>query len=55
LGDFQPVMETIRPLVEGRRDLLPMISGIKVFVHPLRTYFAELGFGRKEIRHETYD
>ncbi len=55
LGDSQPVIEAIRPLMKERRDLLPMMSGIKAFVHPLRTYFAELGFGRKEIRHETYD
>jgi ferredoxin-NADP reductase len=55
LGDSQPVVEAIGPLVKGRRDLLPMVSGIKAFVHPLRTYLTELGFGRKEIRHETYD
>lgn len=54
-GDHRPVIETIAPLVEGRRDLLPMISGTKAFVQPLRTYFTDLGFGRKEIRHETYD
>jgi phenol hydroxylase P5 protein len=54
-NDGQPVIEAIRPLVKGRRDLLPMISGIKAFVYPLRAYFAAMGFGRKEIRHETYD
>jgi ferredoxin-NADP reductase len=53
--DSRFMIESIRPLVKDRRDLLPMVSGIKAFVQPLRIYFAELGFGRKEIRHETYD
>ena len=53
--DYQRVMEAIRLLVRGRRDVFPMICGTQSFVHPLRTYFAELGFGKKEVRHETYD
>lgn len=54
-NDAQPLIDAIRPLVKDRRDLLPMVSGIKAFVLPLRAYFAELGYGRKEIRHETYN
>jgi ferredoxin-NADP reductase len=53
--DYKPMMETIDSLIGCRRDVLPMICGVKSFVHPLRTYFIELGFGRRELRYEIYD
>jgi ferredoxin-NADP reductase len=53
--DYKPVLETIDSLIGRRKDFLPMICGVKSFVHPLRTYFTGLGFVRKEIRYEIYD
>jgi ferredoxin-NADP reductase len=37
------------------KDFMPLISGIKAFVSPLRGYFSEQGFERRHIRTETYD
>ncbi len=58
-GTDQEVVEAtlklIRPLVTGRPKVTPLLSGIKGFVRPLRTYFMETGYGRKEVKTETYD
>jgi phenol hydroxylase P5 protein len=58
-GTDQEVVEAtlklIRPLVTGRPKVMPLLSGIKGFVRPLRTYFMETGYGRKEVKTETYD
>lgn len=43
------------PLVEGTPRVLPMICGTKGFVRPLRAYFAQVGYARKEVKTETYD
>jgi hypothetical protein len=32
-----------------------MLAGTKAFVRPLRTLLTEMGFERREIKHETYD
>jgi phenol hydroxylase P5 protein len=50
-SEFCPLL----PHLEKRTDFVPMISGVKAFVHPLRAYFIERGFGRREVRVETYD
>jgi len=47
--------ELVRALSAGRTDFSPMICGLKAFVRPLRAYFMELGFDRKDVRVETYD
>ncbi|MBI4401635.1 MAG: FAD-dependent oxidoreductase [Nitrospirae bacterium] len=47
--------EIVASLFGNRRDVFPMICGLKAFVRPLRTYFTERGFERRELRHETYD
>lgn len=49
------VMKTLGPYISGRTKFIPMISGIKAFVRPLRAYFLETGFDRREIRVETFD
>lgn len=49
------VMELVRDLIGERRDVVPMICGLKGFVRPLRTAFMELGFDRREVKIETYD
>jgi ferredoxin-NADP reductase len=58
-GTDQEVVEAtlklIRPLVTGRPKVTPLLSGIKGFVRPLRTYFIETGYSRKEVKTETYD
>jgi ferredoxin-NADP reductase len=48
-------MTMLRPLVEGSAHLLPMICGTKEFVRPLRAFFTESGYERKEVKAETYD
>jgi len=44
----------LRPLVEGQPKVLPMLCGTKVFVRPLRNYFVETGYDRKEVKTEMY-
>jgi ferredoxin-NADP reductase len=45
----------IRPLIEGAPRVIPMLCGTKGFVRPLRAYFVEAGYDRKEVKTETYD
>jgi len=58
-GTDQEVVEAtlklIRPLVTGRPKMTPLLSGVKGFVRPLRAYFIETGYGRKEVKTEIYD
>jgi ferredoxin-NADP reductase len=48
-------LSMLRPLIEGVPKVIPMLCGTKGFVRPLRTYFVEAGYNRKEVRTETYD
>jgi len=45
----------LRPLIEGTPKVIPMLCGTKGFVRPLRAYFVEAGYDRKEVKTETYD
>jgi NAD(P)H-flavin reductase len=45
----------LQPLVDGTSKLLPMLCGTKEFVRPLRAFFVEKGYARKEVKTETYD
>jgi ferredoxin-NADP reductase len=45
----------LRPLVEGQPKVIPMISGTKGFVRPLRAALIEYGYDRKEVKTETFD
>jgi ferredoxin-NADP reductase len=45
----------LRPLIKGISHILPMLCGTKKFVRPLRTFFVETGYERKEVKTETYD
>lgn len=58
-GTDQAVVEAtlklLRPLVTGGEKVTPLLSGIKRFVRPLRAYFTEMGYDRKEVKTETYD
>ena len=53
--DHATLMETIRRITLNERNITPMIAGIKSFARPLRAFFMELGFDRKEVKLETYD
>ncbi len=48
-------LSMLRPLIEGAPKIIPMICGTKGFVRPLRGYFGEAGYDRKEVKTETYD
>ena len=48
-------LSMIRPLIEGTPKVIPMLCGTKGFVRPLRVYFVEAGYDRKEVKTETYD
>ncbi len=48
-------VETIKKVALDRETITPMIAGIKSFARPLRTFFMELGFDRREVKLETYD
>ncbi|MBH0197902.1 MAG: FAD-dependent oxidoreductase [Nitrospira sp.] len=45
----------LRPLIEGKSKVIPMLCGRRGFVHPLRSWFMEAGYDRKEVKTETYD
>ena len=47
--------EELTPLVKEQPKVLPMLCGTKTFVRPLRAYFTEAGYDRKEVKVETYD
>jgi ferredoxin-NADP reductase len=49
------VLSMIRPLIEGVPKVIPMLCGTKRFVRPLRAYFTQAGYDRKEVKAETYD
>lgn len=54
-AEAEAVIARLRGLVGGRKDLAPMISGIKAFVRPVRGFFTEMGYERRAVRVETYD
>ena len=57
-GEGEAVERTLtmlRPLVEGQPKVIPMISGTKGFVRPLRAALMECGYDRKEVKTETFD
>ncbi len=49
------VLSMLRPLMSSGPQMLPMLCGTKNFVRPLRAYFVESGYERKEVKTETYD
>jgi hypothetical protein len=49
------VIEVLSRLIKDRRDIAPMICGIKQFAQPLRGWLIELGFDRRDVKIETYD
>lgn len=54
-GERPPEIEVLASLLGARRDILPMICGLKAFARSVRAYCIELGFERREVRVETYD
>src|SRR5262249_53259509 len=58
-GTNQEVVEAtiklLRPFVTGRGKVMPLLSGVKGFVRPVRAYLVEAGYNRKEVKIETYD
>jgi ferredoxin-NADP reductase len=57
-GEAESVARTLamlRPLIEGQPKVIPMISGTKGFVRPLRAGLMEFGYDRKEVKTETFD
>ena len=51
----EKTLTTLIPLVKGQSKFAPMLCGTKAFVRPLRAYFMEQGYDRKEVKVETYD
>lgn len=51
----EATVKLLRPLVSGRPRMTTLLSGVKEFVRPLRAYFVEAGYGRKEVKTETYN
>ena len=48
-------LSMLRPLIDNAPKVAPMLCGTKGFVRPLRAYFVEAGYDRKEVKAETYD
>lgn len=56
--DDRPEIEILAGLARdwgGRRDFVPMVSGVRALVGPVRAFFDALGFERRAVRRETYD
>ena len=51
----EKTLEMLAPLLTGQPKVIPMLCGTKTFVRPLRAYFIEQGYDRKEVKIETYD
>lgn len=49
------ILSMLRPLIDHASKVSPMICGTKGFVRPLRAYFVEAGYDRKEVKVETYN
>jgi NAD(P)H-flavin reductase len=57
-GEAEAVEKTLTmltPMVMGQAKAVPLLCGTKAFVRPLRAYFMEQGYDRKEVKVETYD
>ena len=57
-GEAEAVEKTLSmlmPLVRDQPKVIPMLCGTKAFIRPLRAYFMEGGYDRKEVKIETYD
>jgi ferredoxin-NADP reductase len=57
-GEVEAVEKTLTmltPMVMGQAKAVPLLCGTKAFVRPLRAYFMEQGYDRKEVKVETYD
>jgi hypothetical protein len=57
-GESEAVEKTLlmlTSLIKGQPKVIPLLCGTKAFVRPVRTYFMEQGYDRKEVRIETYD
>ena len=57
-GEVEAVEKTLRMLASlmgEQAKVIPLLCGTKAFVRPLRAYFVEQGFERKEVKVETYD
>jgi len=57
-GEQQAVdltLSMLRPLIDDTPKVIPMLCGTKGFVRPLRAYFVEAGYDRKEVKTETFD
>ncbi len=48
-------LSMLRPVIENAPKVIPMLCGTKAFVRPLRAYFNEAGYNRKEVKVEMYD
>jgi len=48
-------LSMLRPLIDNTPKVIPMLCGTKAFVRPLRAYFVDAGYDRKEVKTETYD
>ncbi|MBS0149507.1 MAG: FAD-dependent oxidoreductase [Nitrospira sp.] len=51
----EKTLAMLRPLLTGQPKVIPMLCGTKAFVRPLRIYFMDQGYDRKEVKIETYD
>lgn len=45
----------LHALIDGKPKVIPLLCGTKGFVRPLRSYFIEAGYDRKDVKIETYD
>ncbi len=51
----EKTLKTLASLIGEQVKVIPLLCGTKAFVRPLRAYFVEQGYDRKEVKVETYD
>jgi len=52
---LEKTLPMLASMIIGQPKLIPLLCGTKAFVRPLRAYFREQGYDRKEVKVETYD
>jgi len=55
VGEARAALDLLPELVGERKDMVPMVCGTREFVRPIRDYFYELGFERRDVKWENYD
>lgn len=54
-GGVGTVLDLLPELTTAQPGLIPMVCGKREFVRPIRDFFHDLGYDRRQVKWETYD